>query len=130
MKLELKRFSHSAKATMGDLFVDGKWECYTLERPWLNNEKQRSCIPAGTYKIGLHDSPHFKRILPHILDVPSRDFILIHPANYPSELQGCIAPGMIKGDDCVFKSKPAFAPLNDRIQQALRCGEAVTITIS
>jgi hypothetical protein len=130
MKLELKRFSQDAKATLGDLFVDGKWECYSLERPWLNNEKQLSCIPPGTYKIGLHDSPHFKRTLPHLLDVPSRDYILIHPANWPSELKGCIAPGQVKGDDCVYKSKTAFEALNAKIVAALAADDEVIITVS
>jgi hypothetical protein len=34
----------------------------------------------------------------HIVDVPGRSYILIHPANFVSQLRGCIAVGEARMD--------------------------------
>lgn len=68
------------------------YTCSTLELAWKDNKKSVSCIPSGTYKVVKRNShkygDHF-----HILGVPERSFILIHPANYHTQLEGCIAVG-------------------------------------
>lgn len=69
------------------------FSCFTLELPWKNNKVGESCIPAGTYKLIHRTSPKYGKHL-HVLDVPGRSWILIHPANFVSQLRGCIAPGM------------------------------------
>jgi hypothetical protein len=65
---------------------------WTLELPWRGNERYNSCIPEGVYRAVKHDSPKFGATL-WLRDVPERSEILIHPANMPSQLEGCIAPG-------------------------------------
>ena len=42
------------------------------------------------------NSPHFKRDLPELLDVPGRDQILIHAGNYVSDSKGCILVGLLR----------------------------------
>lgn len=84
------------KQTLGEgvAFING-WEKFrfkTMELPWKNNERKVSCIPAGTYQVVRRVSTKYKLHF-HILDVPERDWILIHPANYSRQLMGCIAPG-------------------------------------
>ena len=66
---------------------------YTLELPWKNNERRVSCIPVGIYKLKKRVSPKFGKCF-WLQDVPNRDWILIHPANYTRQLLGCIAVGM------------------------------------
>jgi hypothetical protein len=66
---------------------------FTLELPWKNNERRVSCIPKGSYKLKLHTSPKFGKCF-WVNDVPNRDAILIHPANYTRQLLGCIAVGL------------------------------------
>ena len=75
--------------------------CDTIELPWKNNAPQTSCIPTGTYKVVYRESAKYPRHY-HILDVPNRDFILIHQANYVGsknpkthkpDLLGCIGVG-------------------------------------
>lgn len=68
-------------------------ELLTLERPWLDNENKVSCIPAGTYNVRATQSARFGRLMYLVEAVPERTGIRIHPANFPSELQGCIALG-------------------------------------
>lgn len=92
----------------GTLSIDGevRLRFKTLELPWLNNEKQVSCIPANQYKVVVRTSDKYKRHL-HILNVPNRDFILIHHGNYAgsknpntgkSDILGCILVGKLHND--------------------------------
>ena len=71
----------------------------TLELPWRDNRRQRSCIPPGAYDCGMVRSPRFGRVY-GVADVPDRSHILIHAANlagdvdagWHTQLHGCIAP--------------------------------------
>lgn len=67
--------------------------CYTLERPYKNNESFVSCIPSGLYQVVPYSSPKHKDCYV-LLDVPEREDILIHVGNYPWETEGCIFPGL------------------------------------
>ena len=52
MKLELKRFSGQSDTTLGLMFVDGEFECFTLEDEYRAEKvKGETRIPAGTYKV-------------------------------------------------------------------------------
>lgn len=97
---------------------------YTMERPWLNNAANISCIPKGVYQLIPHnweENPafHFSRVWQII--VPGRDAILIHPGNTIMDLRGCIAPGFEQGTlislPAVLKSKPAIDMLRLLIGQ-------------
>jgi hypothetical protein len=84
------------------VFSFGSTSVFSLELPWLNNAKRLSCIPAGTYQLAWKRSPKFGLVY-HVLAVPARSSILIHPANFAggsgfdTELHGCIAPCMRLG---------------------------------
>lgn len=90
----------------------------TVELPWLNNERRKSCIPEGTYKCTPRNSAKYGN---HFLvnNVSGRDAILIHVGNYKSDLLGCIAPGLTfadlnkDGDLDVTSSKAAMKILLD-----------------
>lgn len=93
----------SEKGVQGKLYDDkGKFICYTLERPWRNNRIGESCIPAGTYPVTKrHKSTHGWARFPEAFelhDTAPRSAILIHVANYITELEGCIAVGMAASD--------------------------------
>lgn len=81
---------------LGNLLViegtDTLFQCKTLELPDLNNERRKSCIPEGIYTVIKHTSPNFGPCF-WVQNVPNRDEILIHPANYKSDLLGCIGVG-------------------------------------
>jgi len=70
----------------------------SLERGWLNNQKNVSCIPAGVYKLKLEWSPRFEKDLWEIYDVPNRRECKFHAANYSRQLNGCIALGQKRLD--------------------------------
>lgn len=64
----------------------------------------------------MRDSAHFGMIVPGI-DVPNRTDIEIHPANYPSQLLGCIAVGESIDGDALGNSKSAFGHLMTLLPQ-------------
>lgn len=49
--ITLKRDIVSNRAVLGRLYLDGKKICKTLEKPWLNNLPNVSCIQEGTYQV-------------------------------------------------------------------------------
>lgn len=68
------------------------FSCVTLELPWRNNENNVSCIPAGEYVVKHRYSEEYGYHF-HVTDVEGRSYILIHAANYYTDLRGCIAVG-------------------------------------
>ncbi len=93
----LIRRSYEAKQTLGTLLlideVKNIFVCRTLELPWLDNQNDVSCIPAGRYPLVWEHSPKFNRNLWELKQVPNRAEIKFHVANYHRELNGCIGVG-------------------------------------
>lgn len=102
MQLEVRRNSND-KATPGEMFAvpedwlphdttnKGTFLVYTLEPSQVNPD--HPAIPAGNYRMVLGWSNHFKRNVPHILDVPGRLYIEIHPGNSVEDTEGCTLVG-------------------------------------
>ena len=88
----LERFAYTPYGTFGRLVV-GSFQCYTVERPWLNNVVRKSCIPEGIYpiEIGMFNRGGYQAY--EIKDVPGRSEIKIHIGNTMHDVVGCIAPG-------------------------------------
>lgn len=74
---------------IGDIVM----QCASLELPWLDNEKNISCIPSGIYAVEKVDSPKFGQGTFHIKNVPNRSSILIHPGNFTRQIKGCVLLG-------------------------------------
>ena len=129
MVLVLNRI-YFPEGTQGVLEWNGTLICYTIELPWLGNQRRISCIPEGDYFLQLRFSPKFKwHFL--LMDVPGRDLILIHPANDAKlELLGCIAPVTVhtrigKG----IASRKALAKLKALTKKAFEQNEEVILKI-
>jgi hypothetical protein len=91
MKVVLQR-TYYPNGTNGTLLIDDQEVCHTIELPWLNNQRQVSCIPEGSYRLRKRYNAKFKWHLA-LEAVKGRSGILIHPANdAKKELLGCIAP--------------------------------------
>jgi len=127
--IELLRTYHP-QGTNGEIWMDGEQLCYSIELPWLDNLRNISCIPEGTYSLSKR---HSKRFGWHILikNVPARSGILFHPANDAKrELRGCIAPvsqltGIGKGGN----SRVAFEKLRQHVYTLLDQGQQVYLQI-
>nr|WP_042247706.1 DUF5675 family protein [Nonlabens ulvanivorans] len=118
------------EGTNSALFYNGLFLGFAIELPWLNNQRNLSCIPEGVYELKARYSAKFKHHL-HIVDVKGRSLILLHPANNAKrELRGCIAPvtqltGIGKG----INSKPLLQKLVSLCYQAFDRKEKVLLTI-
>lgn len=94
----LARQSDSGQETFGILQDSNRTTlCCTIERPWLDNQPDISCIPLGTYQFYRFLSPKNGDVW-RSYDVPDRNAIEMHAANFASELEGCIAVGNAMGE--------------------------------
>ncbi len=98
-KLLIERYSHGEKQTIGSLFGLSEFghiifRCDALELPWLDNQKEISCIPVGKYIVKKRFSKKFKNHL-HITNVKDRTFILIHSGNFYTDILGCVLVGKL-----------------------------------
>lgn len=132
MKLTLHRYWPSAACTIGQLFVDGVPECYTLEDVVRSGPKVpgATAIPAGTYKVVVDFSNRFQRPMPHVLDVPGFDGIRIHPGNTAADTEGCILVGTGRAETAIAHSRDAFDVLLPKLQAALARGETVLLEVA
>lgn len=129
MLLTVTRKWFSDKASIGELTLDGDFQCYTLEDrfrelPNLPVLKWKiggqSAIPMGLYDVTVDMSTRFKRLMPHILNVPGFDGVRIHSGNTDADTEGCILVGWTKnGDDFIGESRKAFDALFPKIQDAI-----------
>jgi len=92
MKVKIIRFTNGYKATLGELYINDEFFCYTLEREWLDNQRRISCIPPGKYSCEPYSSKKYPSVT-EITNVPHRDKILIHAGNYYWDIKGCILLG-------------------------------------
>jgi Family of unknown function (DUF5675) len=129
MKLELIR-TYFPDGTNGALFLNGKMVCSTIELPQKNNQPRISCIPEGQYALIKRYNPKFKWHF-QLLNVPGRNYILIHPANDAvSQLKGCIAPvSLLTGPGKGLRSVMAFQLVKQHLFPLLQKNQQLFLTI-
>jgi hypothetical protein len=112
-KLTLNRRIFTQHSTIGELLIDGKWQCWTLEDVVRKGEKipGHTAIPEGHYEVILSPSNRFKRLMPYLLNVPNFTGIMIHPGNTDADTHGCILVGQTRNTDFIGASKLAFNAL-------------------
>jgi len=100
MKAIISRYygSTSTKGTLqifeGDELL---YTCKTIELKFLNNIKNKSCIPEGSYDVIKYNSPSKGECF-WVQNVLNRSAILIHKGNFVAgnkiDSMGCILPGL------------------------------------
>ena len=93
MRLTLVRLEDHKDGVFGELRDIDRVICRTVEKRWHNNQNQISCIPRGVYQVTKRVSEKYGHHW-HILDVPKRDLILFHNANWSHQLKGCVGVGL------------------------------------
>ena len=144
MELKLPRFSGAEESTLGLLYVDGSFFCYTLEdqfnEPKIPGETR---IPPGRYQIKLRNEGgmtqrYGKRFdfhvgMLHLQDVPGFTFVYIHVGNKDDDSEACILVGdgqiqNVTERGMVTSSVAAYTRLYNAIIKALAL-EEIWITI-
>lgn len=142
MKLKLLRNPSADGATIGKLFVEGVFECFTLEDQIREVPGQaveqwkvagQTAIPSGTYRVTVDFSMRFQRMMLHVLNVPGFDGIRIHSGNTAADTEGCILVGMGVDHNAaqpdITESRVALKGLFDRVWNVVRYSEPVYIEI-
>ena len=137
---------------IGQLFINGKFFCNTLEDTdrelyqGMGDAEIRkikvygqTAVPFGRYQVTLKiQSPKYskrkqyefcKGYLPRLLDVPGFDGILLHIGNTEKDTEGCILVGMNTVKGKVMQSTETFKKLYAILKEADEKGEKIYITI-
>lgn len=130
MQIQIKRFEFGDNYTIGRLYINDIFECYTLEdkvRPSTETKVPgQTAIPEGTYKVIIDYSNRFKRDLPHILNVANFSGVRIHSGNTDKDTEGCILLGMSwNGGNFVGNSRIAFNSFFKKLEEDLVKNAAV-----
>lgn len=153
MKLKIDRAWKKDTYTISRLFVDGKRFYEALEDldrglkrtdslEHILNVKApgETAIPSGTYEITLNVvSPKYRAIkwyrdlcggrMPRLLNVPGFDGILIHPGSTALDSAGCILCGRNTAKGRLTSSRDTFKALYQKMEEARKRGEKITIEI-
>lgn len=128
MNIILHRKYIKDKYTIGELWVDNKFFCSTLEDPVRDINKNGifdngeykipndTAIPYGEYEVQITYSPKFKRELPILLNVPHFEGIRIHGGNTNEDTSGCILLGENTQKGKVLNSRKYVQLLIDKIK--------------
>lgn len=115
----LIRIAYLDKSTFGVLLQNKTPFCLTLERPWLENKRNVSCIPEGTYICHRVKSPKFGDTF-EVTEVPERSHILFHSGNIVEDTHGCIVTGeqyeKLGGENAVLASGKAFREFKNKLK--------------
>lgn len=132
MELLLQRVTLNPESTIGELSIDGKFECYTLEdrvrEPGLKVYGATAIAP-GRYRVLISFSQRFKTYLPILLKVPQFEGIRIHAGNTSADTEGCILVGTGRGRRMIYQSRKAMSALMPKITDAIASGRAVWIEV-
>ena len=142
MIIHVKREAREKEYTIGDLYVNDKLFCNTLEdtdRGLLKSNdiedikskkvKGKTAIPAGTYLVTITYSNRFKKNMPLVEGVPGFEGIRIHSGNTAADTEGCILVGKNTQKGKVLESKATFDSLFAKIRDAFEMKETIYITI-
>jgi hypothetical protein len=126
MLITVKRLYKTENSTIGELLIDGVFECFTLEdkeRPV--KIKGETAIPKGTYKVIINKSNRFKRLLPLLINVPNFEGVRIHSGNSNHDTEGCILVGQTRNKNYIGQSRKAF----DKLFKKMQAAKDITLTI-
>lgn len=147
MLIKLFRHTFTEESTIGTMVIGQKsWHTIEdkdrgLQQSMGTGQVQdikvyaKTAIPYGMYRVVITQSQRFTKqkgspvFTPQLLQVPGFEGIRIHPANYASQLEGCIAPGVSTGTNAVYQSKVAYREILDLINIEIKKGESVWIEI-
>jgi hypothetical protein len=145
MEIELLRYSGAKHTTMGLMFINGIFSCYTLEDEYRAQKlRGETRIPGGRYRVelrregGMHQryGDRFSDIHDGMLwlrDVPSFKWVYIHVGNTDDDTEGCIlvadqAYSNVSDEGRIGKSTPAYRRIYSLIAKQIQGGNNVWLT--
>lgn len=138
MDIKLVRKTGNAKFTEGRMYINGEFECFTVEDADRKLEaggikiQNMTAIPKGIYEVVLSMSNRFKKTLPEVLKVPGFSGVRIHSGNSSKDSEGCIIVGALNDsmdDDFIGSSRVAMERLMPKLYDAKAVKEKVWLEI-
>lgn len=146
MDLDLIRFSSGKNDTLGLLYIDRVFQCYTLEDEFRTEKVMgKTRIPEGKYELKLRKEgefhqryaqrfPAFHKGMLHLQNVPGFTYVLIHIGNDEDDTAGCLLVGNSSKSNVTSKgfigeSTKAYRFIYPKIANELELGHEVFITI-
>jgi len=147
MEIDIIRTQFGKDATNGLLFINGVFECYTLEDQYQDKKVYgETCIPEGSYDVvlrkegGFHNRYKarydFHKGMLEIKDIPNFKWVLFHLGNTDENTAGCVLVGDTQQDLDVSKdgfigsSGNAYKKFYPKVATALENGESVSLIVS
>jgi hypothetical protein len=148
MELKVLRYSSSKESTLGLLFIDGAFACYTLEDEHRTIKVMgETRIPSGKYRVELRTygghhwrylkqyGPEFHKGMLQLMDVPGFRDILIHKGNDDDDTAGCLLVGETANnnqvkDGFIGSSAVAYNRIYPVVRDAILKGGEVFLEVS
>lgn len=135
MQLKLIRHKFFPECTIGELYIDDKKYCDTLEPHRIDWETEtktpgKTAIPEGRYRVVMSWSPRFQRMMPELCDVPHFLGVRIHAGNTHRDTQACPLVGKYAYRDFIAHSRITFEPLREMIADAYARKEEIWIDVT
>ena len=144
MYIQLNRLRDNGESTIGSVFINGEFECFSIEDteniPKIYGETR---IPKGIYDIKLRKEgsmnlKYSDRYVSHqgmlwLQNVENFEWVYIHVGNNSDDTDGCILLGnvcrAVSGKQEVQGSSLAYMAVYTKAIEALGKGDRVTIDI-
>ena len=126
LELKVLRTTFTNNSTIGDLYIDERYHCHTLEdvvRAGNVKVDGATAIPSGRYEVIMNFSNRFKKTMPLLLNVAGFDGIRIHKGNTAEDTLGCILVGENKGVDLIGNCTPVYDKLIETINKVYPQGK-------
>ena len=143
MNIQLHRLNDDGKATIGVMYIDGKFQCFTLEDTY--NEPKiygKTRIPQGSYAVELrkeggmvqkYDSKYEDHDgMLWLRDVEDFEYVYVHIGNTNDDTDGCILVGKsctTLGTQSIGSSVTAYKELYPLIKSQMDAGYPVNIEV-
>jgi hypothetical protein len=141
MNIKVIRKTFTEVSTIGELYINDTFFCYTLEDKDRDINKDGdlkdagetkvyglTAIPRGTYNLVLSFSNRFQKYLPEIQKVEGFEGIRIHAGNKAEDSHGCILLGTTKGANFIGASVAAMTKFMAELKKVEKT-EKITIQI-
>lgn len=126
MIVTVTRQVFTSNSTIGSLFINGAFMCFTLEdedklAKGVPKAFGTTAIPMGEYDLQVTRSNRFSAIakkdvyLPLLVNVPGFEGVRIHSGNDSTHTEGCVLLGMVRNADTIGMSRIAMQKFMDAI---------------
>ncbi len=126
MEIKVVRKEFTTESTIGEMYINEEFHCYTLEDMYRSNGVKIygvTAIPEGRYQVRMTFSNHFKKEMPLLINVPGYEGVRIHPGNTAADTLGCVLVGKHKSMNHISGCAEVYESLAQKIKAVTTDGK-------